>query len=466
MGIVPPNILLILADDHGQWSLGCYGNSEVRTPNLDFLAGSGVRFDNAFTPCPVCSPARASLFTGRIPSQHGVHDFLSEDPTFSDHRWLADELFLSQLLQRQDYQTGLVGKWHCTVDGHKPQSGFDYWVSYDVREKGWQNQYEHSGDVDFTRQGQRVTASGYQSQFLTEEAIGFLRQRDPSRPFFLTVSFVDTHFPFAGQPERLASSYRHPGQPHVYIPPNECSHLAPDSKLPNDHHERVAQYYAGVSMIDHQVGTLLDYLEGQGILDNTLVIYTADHGHMLGHHGLYGKGNATRPQNFYEESIRIPMLLRWPMGALPTGSVMQEPVDLCDLFATILGAGGVELSAEEEARINSPGQPLLPLVHGEQEEWRRYQCCEYGNARMITDLRYKLVRRYPPHSGSYGDELFDLINDPREATNVIDDPNYQGIQNALDQRLDSHFDHYKDVTKAGIQVWNLPVHNRFEPWRS
>lgn len=465
MSTTPPNILLILADDHGQWSLGCYGNREVQTPNLDYLAASGVRFANAFTPCPVCSPARASLFTGRVPSQHGVHDFLAEDTTFSDYPWLANETLLPQWLQRQGYETALVGKWHCTVDGHNPQPGFDYWVSYDVRDRGWRNQYEHSGAVDFTRQGQRITATGFQSQFLAEEALSFLRQRNRSQPFFLTVSVVDTHFPFAGQPERLVACYRHPDRPHADIPSDEHSHLAPDATLPANHHERTAQYYAGVTMIDHQVGTLLDYLEGAGLLANTLVIYTADHGHMIGHHGLYGKGNATVPQNFYEESIRIPLLLHWPVGGLCHQPIAQ-PADLCDLFATILDAAGVVLSHEEATSVNTPGQSLLPLARGEEAAWRDYQCCEYGNARMITDLRYKLVRRYAPQSTHYADELFDLAQDPREATNLIDSPSHQAILSDLDDHLATYFDRYHESTKSGTQILTLPQHNRFEPWRA
>jgi arylsulfatase A-like enzyme len=114
-------------------------------------------------------------------------------------------------------------------------------------------------------------------------------------------------------------------------------------------------------------------LEGQRLLDNTLVIYTADHGHMIGHHGLYGKGNATVPQNFYEESIRIPLLLRWPAGGLRQQPLAQ-PVDLCDLFTTLLDAGRAPLTAEEATRINAPGQSLLPLVRGETQQWRTYQC--------------------------------------------------------------------------------------------
>ncbi len=465
MRTTSPNILLILADDHGQWATGCYGNREVRTPNLDYLAASGVQFTNAFTPCPVCSPARASLFTGRIPSQHGVHDFLAEDTAFSDHPWLADAILLPQLLQRQGYQTGLVGKWHCTIDGHNPQPGFDYWVSYDVRKRGWRNQYEHQGAIDFTKQGQHTTVHGFQSHYLTAEALTFLRQRDEARPFFLAVTPVDTHFPFAGQPERLVQPYRHPDRPHADIPIGKRSYLVRGNPtLPEDQHERVAQYYAGVSMIDHQVGTLLDYLEGEGILDNTLVIYTSDHGHMNGHHGLWGKGNATVPQNFYEESIRVPLLVRWPDGGLKNAP-MAEPVDHCDLFATLLDAAGVTLFADEATRINSPGQTLLPLLRGITDEWRGYQWCEYGNARMITDLRYKLVRRYPPHADHVADEFFDLASDPRETTNLIDDVIYQDEVMRLDQQLEHFYTRFADPRYTGIHVTALPPHNRFEPWR-
>lgn len=462
-----PNILLIIADDHGSWATGCYGNSKVRTPNLDYLAASGVQCMNAFTPCPVCSPARASLFTGRIPSQHGVHDFLAEDPTFSDYPWLANERFLPEYLQRQGYQTALIGKWHCTADSHNVQPGFDYWISYDVRARGWQNQYEHVGAIDFSRQGERITTTGFQSQFLTEEAINFVRQRDVQRPFFLTLSLVDTHFPFTGQPQRFVESYRRAEGTGRDIPTNEEPHLEPVYPLPSDHHERIANHYAGVSMIDHQVGTLLDSLEGAGLLTNTLVIYTADHGHMLGHHGLYGKGNATVPQNFYEESIRIPLLLRWPLGNIAQAPI-TEPVDLCDLFATIVDAGNASLSAQETTRLNallnSPGQSLLPLLRGEIKTWRTYQWCEYGNARMITDLRHKLVRRYPPHN-EFPDEFFDLQTAPRETDNLIDSPDSQPVIQKFQRELDDFYQRYTEDQADGTRVFDLPRHNRFEPWR-
>lgn len=462
----PPNILLVLADDHGQWSVGCYENSTVQTPNMDFLASDGVRFDNAFTPCPVCSPARASLFTGRIPSQHGVHDFLAEDAEFADYSWLANEILLSQLLQRAGYQTGLVGKWHCTTDGHNPQPGFDYWVSYDVRQRGWINQYEHSGVFDLSVQGQTQMRRGFQSQILTEEALQFLCNRDPKRPFFLTVSFVDTHFPFAEQPTRLVDHYRTVTGANRIRP--ESAHLppsGPNSASPADPAECLAQYYAGVGMIDHQIGTLLDYLEGQGWLDNTLVVYTSDHGHMIGQHGLYGKGNATIPQNFFAESIRIPLLMRWPDGGL-TASPIAAPFDHCDLFATLLDAAEVTLTQQEQKQIDSPGHSILPMLRGQQQSWRDYQCCEYGNARTITDLTHKLVRRYAPIGQGFGDEFFDLAADPRETFNCIDNPQYQHDIQRLNQMLEAFYARFEIPAHSGKRILDLPPHNRFEPWRS
>ena len=459
-----PNILLVLSDDHGQWSLGCYGNSIVQTPNMDFMGSSGVRFDNAFTPCPVCSPARASLFTGRIPSQHGVHDFLSEDPEFASHPWLVDEIWLPQLLQRAGYQTGLVGKWHCTPDGHNPQPGFDYWVSYDVRQRGWANQYEHSGLFDISVQGQTHTRSGFQSHILTEEALRFLENRDPERPFFLTVGLVDTHYPFADQPTRLVEPYRAVAK----TAPARPSHLpasGPNSISPADPDEWLAQYYAGVSMIDHQLGTLLDHLEGQRWLDNTLVVYTSDHGHMIGQHGLYGKGNATIPQNFFAESIRVPMLMRWPEGGL-TASSLTAPFDHCDLFATLLDAAGAMVTQEEQQQIDTPGQSILPALRGQPQPWRNYQCCEYGNARMITDLTHKLVRRYAPIVQNFGDEFFDLATDSHETINRIDDVQCAHDIQRLSRQLEAFYARFEIPARAGKRILELPAHNRLEPWRS
>ena len=152
----PPNIVLFLADDHGQWAAGPYGNDEVETPSLDTLAASGVLMADATSPSPVCSPARVSLLTGRMASQHGVHDFLSEQPDF-DHDWLAGEVLLPELLQQAGYRTALIGKWHCTATSVKPERGFDRWLSYDQGPEGWPNQYLHQGTVHLSDQGSPIS---------------------------------------------------------------------------------------------------------------------------------------------------------------------------------------------------------------------------------------------------------------------------------------------------------------------
>ena len=142
-----PNIVVIMADDLGDWATS-HHNQYVETPNLEYLSETGVRFENGMTPAPVSSAARASFHTGKMPSQHGVYDFLAEDPKY-DADWLDGEKLLSERLQEEGYRTALIGKWHATTDSKEPIRGFDRWLSYDALEAGWKNQYLHSGTVLF-----------------------------------------------------------------------------------------------------------------------------------------------------------------------------------------------------------------------------------------------------------------------------------------------------------------------------
>ena len=142
-----PNILVFLTDDHGQWLQEAYGNSEVQTPNMSRIARNGVRMNNAFTTCPVCSPARASFFTGRMPSQHGIHDWIEEKTQAYAYPWLKGQTLISELLKAAGYNTGLVGKWHCGEERY-PHPGFDRWFSY------WVNQYPHFGQQNFSDPGE------------------------------------------------------------------------------------------------------------------------------------------------------------------------------------------------------------------------------------------------------------------------------------------------------------------------
>jgi len=196
-----PNILVFMTDDHAQWAAGCYGNREIVSPTMDHLARRGARFDHAFTPSPVCSPARASFFTGRIPSRHGIHDYLqAQGETARLHPALDGQTTLGPRLQQSGYETALVGKWHCT-EPWSPQPGFDVWFS---SKKGT---FATFGEQVFYEGDQEVTWHGHPSLPVTDRAVRFLNERDPQKPFFLFVGYVDTHTPHNSQPQRLLDLY-------------------------------------------------------------------------------------------------------------------------------------------------------------------------------------------------------------------------------------------------------------------
>jgi choline-sulfatase len=449
------NIVVVMTDDHGAWAAGCYGNSEIATPNLDYMARSGCRALNAFTPNPVCSPARACFFTGRLPSQHGIHDWLSENSA-SPRAWLDGETNVAEILRQQGYRTGLVGKWHCG-NSFQPQPGFDYWHGYA------RGQYPHFGQQQFVENGRLVSYHGRQAPYLTSKAAEFIRQGSSAQPFFLFLGLVDTHSPFTGHPERLVAHYRTCTFRDI---PQESPSVADGwvrFGTPSDKDRRkewLAQYYASVTLLDEQVGRLLDELESTGQLANTLVVYTSDHGHMNGHHGLYTKGNATVPQNLYDESIRVPFLARLP-SHIPGGRTLVPSVDHCDLFRTVLDAAG----AKAPDGKNYPGQSFWPMLQGHPIEWRDCQYCEYGNARMIRTEKWKFIKRYAPHDQLYGDELYALDADPRESTNLASSPAYSAIIHDLHAQLEAHFLKYEVAAKSGRNILALPAQNNWEPWR-
>ena len=450
-----PNLLVLMTDDHGAWAAGCYGNREIRTPNLDYLARSGLRATRAFTPSPVCSPARACFFTGLLPSQHGIHDWLAEDPA-RPRNWLEGCTTLAQILQARGYRTGLVGKWHCG-NSHQPQPGFDYWLGYA------RGQYPHCGTQRLVENGRAFEHEGRQAPFLTAKAAEFLRAGERNRPFFLFLGLVDTHSPFVGHPERLVAHYRRAGFGDI---PREDPAPGPGwvrFGVPADEGRRrewLAQYYAAVTLLDEQVGRLLDELDGTGQLDRTLVLYTSDHGHMNGHHGLYTKGNASVPQNLFDESIRVPLLARLP-GVIPAGLELAAPVDHCDLFQTLLEAA----QAPSPPGVDYPGRSYWPLATGRDQPWRDRQFCEYGNARMVRTERWKYIRRLAPHE-HFADELYDLEADPRERWNLLaDGAPGPDVAARLRGEIDSHFTRFEAPGRSGARILELPPQNAGEPWR-
>lgn len=452
-----PNILLFLTDDHGPWALGCYGNHEVRSPNMDRLAAEGVRFANAFTPSPVCSPARACLLTGRTPSQVGIHDWIQDSvPEYGDRDWLAGTPTLPQLLSRAGYSCGLSGKWHLGRSRETPM-GFDWFFGL----PGWQG--DHIETYTYMFNGEEITLTGNKSRIIADHALQFLDGAPSKQPWFLQVGFIATHSPYDNQEPELVALYDTATfddiPPYVPHPWRQNEGFRNSTEYTNeDVTRRYRNYYAAVTDMDIQVGRLLDALRLRGELDNTLVIYASDHGLALGHQGFWGKGNSTRPLNMYEISIRIPLLLRWPTGGLVAGHVVRQTVDHYDTFQLLCQVAGAAIDPE----MHYPGRSLLPLVRGESvANWRESRFGEYGDLRMIRTPQYKYVRRYP-----YGpNDLFNLEADPGEQTNLAEQPHMAEIEAALRNELDTWYAAHETPDHTGLEVKQQPQHNRNEAWR-
>ena len=454
-----PNIIVIMTDDQGRWSLEDY-DSRIATPNISYLAEQGVRFDQAISPTPVCSAARASFYTGMTASQHGVHDFLS-DVDSDENEWLAGEILISEELSRQGYQVGLFGKWHATTRGWKPVRGFDRWLTYDERESDWSNQYQHSGTVYFSSDGKATQHTGVQARFVTEEAVRFIDDSNV-RPFAAFINYVEPHFPFSGLPDRLVTRYR-PIANKIVAAGDSSGLSSSNDELADGvmHAEKLAQYLAAVTLVDEQVGRILDALVGRELINNTLIIFTSDHGHMTGQYGLYGKGNASVPQNFYDVSINIPLVITGPNRLVSPGQVRNDFVNLYDIFPTLL-----EIAAAEDAlsAYGGPGKSLVPLLKGKRLlRFKEVQIAEMGNGRMVHDGCWKLVRYYHPDRKEPDDIWFDLAHPLGERWPVAAPSEEQ--QKRLEVALADFFNKYSRPENNGTRIWELPRHNRMEPWR-
>ncbi len=447
-----PNIIVFFSDDHAAWALPPYGNSEIIAPHISKLADAGAVMENAFTPCPVCSPARASFWTGLYPSQHGVHDHLAEDdPEVGATPWLQGIPTLADYLRDAGYISAMCGKWHCGA-GETPKSGFDYWHS------SWRKTPKYSAMTHkYSDQGQVVERTGYDTRIITDAAIDFLRRRDGERPFFLFIGYATTHNPWINREEELVARYRNASfddipddSPFAFGEPGTHP-VAPD-----DPGEARAQYYASVTMIDEAVGRVLEELADQR--DETLVVYTSDHGLNMGHHGIWGKGNGSEPLNMLEESIRVPLILN-QAGEIAGGQRRAEQVNHCDLFMSLLDFA----DARPQAADRFPGKSFRGMLLGEGDPaWENRTIVEYGNVRAIHDARHKLVQR----RDGYPNLLHDLGRDPRETVNLYRDPQYQGVVRRLTGALESFFAVYEVAERSGLRGDDLPVHNRNEAWRS
>ncbi|WBB58510.1 sulfatase-like hydrolase/transferase [Streptomyces sp. WMMC500] len=455
-----PHILFICTDQQRYDTLGAYGNEHARTPVLDALAENGVVFDNCYVQNPVCAPSRASLMTGRYVAAHGLHANGVALPE-------GNRLFMKNLADA-GYDCALFGKQHLSScfggrDEIRQDDGYRvYRHSHDPRHPSPENAYhqwlrrEHPALYAAAEEGtgsfDDMPTEAHYSHWVAEEAIDYVRAgREPDKPFFAWVNFYDPHHDFVAPPEyldrfdpaALPSPVGSPAdladRPAVLT---EASVKSYAGHLPGfqDYDEAgirdiVHNYYAMVALIDDEVGRILAALDEAGLADDTLVVFTSDHGENLGDHGLLLKGPM-----FYEGAVRVPLVMRWPAG-LPAGERRAGLVQWIDLNATLTDAAGVPPLPRAQ------GTSLLPTARGEADGVRDWALCEYRDsghpyadpchATMLRTGVHKLVVHHgAPVSGRARDgELYDLAADPREMTNLWHDAGSRELRAGLEAYL-------------------------------
>jgi len=442
-----PNIILFLVDDLGYWGMGCAGNPEIRTPNLDQLARTGINFTNFFCTSPVCSPARASILTGRIPSQHGVHDWLrAGNSTIEEEKdgrlteYLKGQIGYTDLLRKQGYVCGLSGKWHLG-DAHHAQKGFTYW---EVHAKGGGPYY----GAPMVHDGEVYTEPSYVTDAITDNALTFLAEQESGeQPFYLSVHYTAPHSPWDrdNHPKELYDDY-YENCPFDSIA-REPMHPWQINTAPFGHDEEsrrriLSGYFAATTAMDHNIGRVMDWLEKNGLRQNTLIIFTSDNGMNMGHHGIYGKGNGTFPLNMFDTSVKVPMIMSRP-GHVPQSKGCDELLSHYDLMPTLLDYLGIENPDQDKL----PGHSFVDLLSGQSLESSQPVVVydEYGPVRMIRTREWKYVHRYPygPH------ELYDLTNDPDERCNLIKSPGHRDTVREMKASLETWFARFVDPMMDG-----------------
>ncbi|HWV25365.1 MAG TPA: sulfatase [Thermomicrobiales bacterium] len=444
-----PNILFIMSDDHAAHAISAYGSQVNETPQIDRIGNEGVRLDNCFCTNSICAPSRATILTG-------THNHINGVLTLADDLDGRQEN-VAKLLQGEGYQTSIFGKWHLGHGGDADPAGFDRWVVLPG-----QGDYH---DPHFYDQGELVHRDGYVTDLITEYALGWLEDRDHERPFMMMLHHKAPHRPW--QPdEKHASMYEDLDIPlpetfdddyenrsnaarnaEMRIESNlydtDLKKPVPDGLSPRDekiwkYQRYMKDYLRCIASVDDNVGRVLDYLDEDGVADDTIVIYTSDQGFFLGDHGWYDK------RFMYEESLRMPFLMRYPRE-IPAGTVVDAivtNVDFAPMFLDYAGQAPTE---------RMQGLSFRSIVAGGDvpEDWPEamyyrywmhltdhYVPAHYG----VRTTTHKLIYYYGQALGTSASideptepewELFDLEADPQEMRSVYGDPAYAQIQREL-----------------------------------
>jgi arylsulfatase A-like enzyme len=491
----PRNVIFILSDDHRFDFMGFTGKVPwLRTPHMDRLAREGAYFPNAFVTPSLCSPSRASILTGQFSHTHTVIDNQAPAPD--------DLIYFPQYLQQAGYQTGFFGKWHMGGDTDEPRPGFTHWESF----RGQGVYYNPTLNINGKRQ--TYGDSTYITDLLTEHAVDWLKNRNQDRPFFLYLSHKAVHAEFqpaarhlgayeneeinlppsfftSAQPvkgktnayglpnyvgttntvedtvdyppgflakrRQQATDFEEPARHQNYYGPN----MTPDWQKSQreswhgvdymyhgdfDYETFYRRYCETLLGVDESIGAVLDYLDEAGLAESTLVIYMGDNGFAFGEHGLIDK------RQFYEESVKVPFLVRYP-AVLEGGQTIEKMVQNIDVAPTVLEVAGIETPGQMQ------GQSMVPILKGEETDWRDRIFYEYyweyafpqtPTMHGVRTDRYKYIRY---HGVWDTNEFYDLQEDPYEMHNLIASPEHQDTIRAMLDELYGWME-----TTGGMQI--------------
>ncbi len=417
-----PNIVFVLTDQWRAQAPGYGGNPNVKTPNLDALASRSINFENAVSVCPVCTPYRASLMTGRYPLSTGM---------FMNDLYLpSEELCMGEIFKTAGYQTAYIGKWH--LDGHgrdvfipkNRRQGFDYWKAMECTHE-YNESYYYAGD-DPTK----LKWKGYDAYPQTQDAQKYIREHTKGdKPFVLVMAYGGPHFPHRYAPEELKDQYPVASiklRPNV---PEEMKSLA---------RKEAQGYYAHCTALDGCVGDIYKTLEETGTAEDTIFVFTSDHGEMLGSQGQPPR----QKQRPWDESIRVPFLLRYPAVSGHKGRSVKAPINTPDILPTLLTLAGIEVSGTVE------GEDLSRFVLDRKTQEDRaalvMNVSPFGSPsrkefRGIRTSRYTYVRN---SDGPW--LMYDNKVDPYQMKNLVGVANHAGLQKKLEGMLQSKLEQTGD----------------------
>lgn len=434
-----PNVVFLLADQWRARATGYEGDPNVRTPNLDRLARQGLNFRNVVSVCPVCTPYRAALMTGRFPTSTGM---------FLNDAYLPEsELCFAEIFRQAGYDTAYIGKWH--LDGHgrtafvapSRRQGWEFWKAAEC-DHDYLHSHFYEGDSDEKRFWE-----GYDAFAQTRAAQAYLRQRaEADRPFVLMVSYGIPHFPH----QTALPQYKKLYPPEkIQLPPNVPAKLLEKAR------QEAQGYYAHCTALDQCVGDLLATLEETKLAERTILVFTSDHGEMLGSHG----APPTMKHLPWDESARVPFLLRYPAAHGTRARTVLTPMTTPDILPTLLGLAGLSVPKTIE------GEDLSGLVRGEPEPPDRaalyMAVAPFAGRGFNKEYRAIRTRRYTYVRGLEGPWLlFDDQKDPYQMTNLVAQPEFGSLRDELDAHLQAELKKIGDDFRPAeyyVKLWGYEL---------